>query len=139
MTRFSPTSPVRFDGKVADVHRDRSIVISPAAAGPPRRIDGYSIGVVSGVVGPGPHAGEVHPDGDELLYVVNGSMELILDDGDADAVGAETRIVLRTGDAYVVPRGVWHTVHENALPGLSNVQCGHDHGSLREPKERERK
>src|ERR1700730_10460906 len=38
------------------------------------------IGAIPNIDGPGPHGGEVHPDGDEFLYVVTGTMELILDD-----------------------------------------------------------
>jgi mannose-6-phosphate isomerase-like protein (cupin superfamily) len=74
----------------------------------PGRVDGYTIGVVTVPEGPGPHLGEMHPDGDEFLHVVSGSMQLIVDDGDADAVGSETVVVLRAGDACVVPKGVWH-------------------------------
>jgi quercetin dioxygenase-like cupin family protein len=37
-------------------------------------------------------------------------VEVILDDGDQHTVGAETSVVLRQGDAFVVPRGVWHQV-----------------------------
>jgi quercetin dioxygenase-like cupin family protein len=78
--------------------------------GPPKRIDGYSIGVIPNLDGPAPHRGEVHPDGDELLYLVNGVIEVVLDDGDAQTVGVETTVVLRAGDAFIVPRGVWHNV-----------------------------
>jgi hypothetical protein len=47
------------------------------------------------------------PDGDEFFYLVNETMELILDGGDERAASVETRVVLRSGDAYIVPRGVW--------------------------------
>lgn len=101
-------SPVPFNGKVVDIARDWSMRIRSTQPGPPQRMDGYTIGAVAIAVGPGPHGGENHPDGDEFLYLVSGDMELILDDGDEAVVGAETKIVLRQGDAYVVPRGVWH-------------------------------
>ena len=101
-TAFNP-SPVRFEGSVADIARDWSMNIRSALPGPPRRIDGYTIGAIPNIDGPGPHGGEIHPDGDEFLYVVSGTMELILDDGDERAVGVETRIQLRSGEAYVVP------------------------------------
>jgi quercetin dioxygenase-like cupin family protein len=99
-----------FAGKVAQITRqgEASIVSSPA--GPPIRIDGYSIGVIPNLEGPAPHRGEVHPDGDELLYLVSGAIEVALDDGDQETVGAETTVVLRGGDAFIVPRGVWHNV-----------------------------
>ena len=60
--------------------------------GPPKRIDGYTVGVIPNLEGPSPHRGEVHPDGDE------------------QTIGAETIVALRDGDAFVVPRGVWHQV-----------------------------
>jgi hypothetical protein len=53
---------------------------------------------IPNIDGPGPHGGEVHPDGDEFLYVVSGTMELILDDGDERAVGVETKVLVRSGD-----------------------------------------
>ena len=99
---------VTFAGKVARLWRDDSVGIEDAPPGPPKRIDGYTIGAVTVVEGPGPHRGEMHPDGDEFLHVVSGTMELILDDGDADSIGTETVVVLRAGDACVVPRGMWH-------------------------------
>src|SRR3954453_18856703 len=37
--------------------------------GPPARLDGHTIGVCA-IGGPSPHGGEMHPDGDELLYVI---------------------------------------------------------------------
>jgi catechol 2,3-dioxygenase-like lactoylglutathione lyase family enzyme len=52
-----------------------------------------------------PHRGEMHPDGDELLYLVSGSVEIVLEDDDR-----EERVGLEPGQAFVVPRGVWHRV-----------------------------
>jgi hypothetical protein len=102
MTTAPKASPVRFEGSVANIARDWSMTITSAPPGPPRRIDGYTIGAIPNIDGPGPHGGEVHPDGDEFLYVVTGTMELILDDGDERAVGVETKVLLRPGDAYLV-------------------------------------
>ena len=97
-----------FSGRVARLGRDDSVWIEDAPPGPPKRIDGYTIGAVTVAVGAGPHLGEMHPDGDELLHVVSGTLELIVDDGDAERVGSETVTVLAAGDACVVPRGAWH-------------------------------
>jgi mannose-6-phosphate isomerase-like protein (cupin superfamily) len=102
------SSPVRFAGSVADIAPDRAISIRTSPPGPPPRIDGFTIGAIPDVDGPELHGGEMHPDGDEFLYLVRGTMELILDDGDRRTVGTETKVLLRAGDAYVVPRGVWH-------------------------------
>jgi mannose-6-phosphate isomerase-like protein (cupin superfamily) len=123
-------SPVPFAGSVANIDRDQTITIAPAPPGPPRRIDGYTVGAIPGIEGAGPHGGEVHPDGDELLLVVSGTMELILDDGDERAVGVETKVVLRSGDAYVVPRGVWHRLEAVEPSYLVHVTPG-PHGGHR--------
>jgi len=138
MAKNYEISPVHFQGSVADIHPDRSVEIRAAPPGPPRRIDGYTIGAVPNVQGPGPHGGEVHPDGDEFLYVVSGAMELILDDGDRQKVGAETRILLRSGDAYVVPRGVWHRLEPTEPSYLVHVTPGPngDHRPLHAAGER---
>jgi mannose-6-phosphate isomerase-like protein (cupin superfamily) len=104
------------------------MTIRSAPPGPPQRIDGYTIGAVQNIDGPGPHRGEVHPDGDEFLYVLRGAMELILDDGDDRAVGVETTVVLRAGDAYVVPRGVWHRLESVEPSDLIHVTPGPNGG-----------
>ena len=116
--------PVNFSHKVAMLRRDFSVRIEDAAPGPPSRIDGYTIGSVNVGVGPGPHLGEMHPDGDEFLHVVTGSMQLIVDIGDADAAGTETVVVLGPGDACVVPRGVWHHLIANEPSVLVHVTPG---------------
>ena len=49
---------------------------------------------------------EMHPGEDEFLYLVEGSIDVILrDDPDDDA---QRCIELRAGCACVVPKGVWH-------------------------------
>jgi quercetin dioxygenase-like cupin family protein len=51
----------------------------------------------------GPTRWERHPDDDELLYLLTGEMDLtILGDG------APTRVTLRAGSLFIMPRGVWH-------------------------------
>ena len=128
MTNSPQLSAVHFEGNVAHLRSDGSIRIASAPPGPPQRIDGYSIGVVPNIDGPGPHRGEMHPDGDEFLYVVSGTMELILDDGDQQRVGVETTVLLRSGDAYVVPRGVWHRLESVEPSYLVHVTPGPNGG-----------
>jgi mannose-6-phosphate isomerase-like protein (cupin superfamily) len=72
--------------------------------GPPPRIDGFTVGAPMLVTEP-PHTGEMHPDADELLYLVSGRVRvrLELDDGDRE-------VDLRADQAIVVPRGVWHRI-----------------------------
>jgi mannose-6-phosphate isomerase-like protein (cupin superfamily) len=84
----------------------------------PARIDGYTIGAPFVTHDP-PHAGEMHPDGDELLFAVSGRFDvtLELDAGPRD-------LQLRAGDALVVPRGVWHLVTMQEPGQLVHVTPG---------------
>jgi mannose-6-phosphate isomerase-like protein (cupin superfamily) len=120
----SEPSPVPFEGKRANITRDGAITVVPAPPGPPQRIDGYTIGAIPYLDGASPHAGEVHPDGDEFLYVVSGAIEVVLDDGDERGAGTETKVLLRAGDAYVVPRGVWHVLETVEPSYLVHVTPG---------------
>jgi mannose-6-phosphate isomerase-like protein (cupin superfamily) len=98
--------------------------VKPNPGGPPRRIDGYSVGAPMITRDP-PHNGEMHPDGDELLYVVSGRFAVTLE------LDAEHRDVeLREGDALVVPRGVWHLVRMQEPGRLVHVTPG-PHGEHR--------
>ncbi|MEO1209298.1 MAG: cupin domain-containing protein [Cyanobacteria bacterium J06638_20] len=48
---------------------------------------------------------EMHPAGDEFVYLLSGRVELILEQN-----GAEDVIPLKTPGTYaLVPRGIWHT------------------------------
>jgi mannose-6-phosphate isomerase-like protein (cupin superfamily) len=46
---------------------------------------------------------EVHPGGDELLYLLAGAIDVVLDEPDG-----ELTVRLEGGRACLVPRGVWH-------------------------------
>src|SRR5262245_40066559 len=47
---------------------------------------------------------EMHPAGDEFLYVIEGALELaLLEDA------TPKRMVPSAGEAIVVPRGIWHS------------------------------
>jgi mannose-6-phosphate isomerase-like protein (cupin superfamily) len=54
---------------------------------------------------PPPHAGERHPDGDELLYLIAGNATVVIEHPEG-----EERVALEAGDACIVPRGLWHRV-----------------------------
>jgi mannose-6-phosphate isomerase-like protein (cupin superfamily) len=69
----------------------------------PRRIDGYTVGAPIVRQDP-PHGGEMHPDGDELLYVVSGRFNVSLE------LDERRDVEVRQGEALVVPRGVWHLI-----------------------------
>jgi mannose-6-phosphate isomerase-like protein (cupin superfamily) len=86
-----------------DLHHDLSVTPRATKPGPPERIDGVTIGFVS-VTGNSPHNGEVHPDGDEILYVISGRLRVI---GESDPNSA---LDLGPGDACIVRKGEWHRV-----------------------------
>jgi quercetin dioxygenase-like cupin family protein len=46
---------------------------------------------------------EMHPAGDEVLYLASGELELIL-----DMDGREHRVSFRAGETFIVPKGIWH-------------------------------
>ena len=111
--------PVELASQVVGIERTSGrVVLVPQTGGPPTRIDGHTIGVVS-VSGEPPHGGEVHPDGDELLYVISGriNVHLELDTGDQD-------IELAPGQAQVVPRGVWHQITTIETAQLLHITPG---------------
>ena len=71
-------------------------------AGPPERVDGYAIGVVSSL---GPPHSEMHPDGDEVLILVSGRLTVTLE----ERKGPRS-VELLPGQGLIVPKGVWHQV-----------------------------
>lgn len=86
-----------------DIHRDLSIEARQRRPGPPERIDGMTVGILT-LTEDTPHNGEMHPDGDELLHVISGKIRVACDSApDAD-------LVLGPGDTCIVPRGEWHKV-----------------------------
>jgi mannose-6-phosphate isomerase-like protein (cupin superfamily) len=90
--------------KVFDIGRDLSITAREVKAGPPMRIDGMTVGIVT-MDHDAPHGGEVHPDGDEILYVISGRARVIAESTPDEAVE------LRPGDACIVRQGEWHRVN----------------------------
>jgi hypothetical protein len=56
----------------------RARIVEQPPRRPPVRIDGYSVGAPT-LTGDAPHDGEMHPDGDELLYMVSGAVTVRLE------------------------------------------------------------
>jgi mannose-6-phosphate isomerase-like protein (cupin superfamily) len=46
---------------------------------------------------------EMHPLGDEVIFLVAGAIDVVLEEG-----GAESAVALEAGHATIVPRGAWH-------------------------------
>lgn len=61
----------------------------------------------------------MHPDGDELLYLVSGAVTVTL-----ELSGGNTQVDLGAGEAVVVPRGVWHQVTSREPGQLIHVTPG---------------
>ena len=97
--------PVRFDPREFAVALSRSFSATaiPERADPQIPVDGAVFGVAT-MTENSPHAGERHPDGDEVLYLISGRIRVVFtDDPVAD-------IDVAPGDGLLVPKGLWHRV-----------------------------
>ena len=96
----------------------RARLVDQVSGRPPQRIDGLTIGAPQ-IVGDPPHGGEMHPDGDELLFLVSGAVTVTL-----ELPGGKTEVDLGAGDAIVVPQGVWHQITSREPGQLIHVTPG---------------
>jgi quercetin dioxygenase-like cupin family protein len=120
VSRIERVDPARH---AFDIHRDLSVSPRARKPGPPERIDGMTLGVVS-LSADAPHGGEVHPDGDEILFVISGRLRV---SGDS---APDAPLELGPGEACIVPRGEWHRVHVLEPARLVHVTPG-PHGDHR--------
>jgi mannose-6-phosphate isomerase-like protein (cupin superfamily) len=96
--------PIRFDAHDC-LHLGADLAISRGnGANPFNGFAGFTFTPVS-MTHDAPHGGEMHPDGDEILYVVAGRIAVTLE------LGRDETTELGPGQGLVVPRGVWHRVH----------------------------
>jgi mannose-6-phosphate isomerase-like protein (cupin superfamily) len=96
----------------------RARLVDQLSGRPPQRIDGFTIGAPH-LAGDPPHDGEMHPDGDELLYLVSGAATVTL-----ELSGGTTPVGLGAGDALVVPQGVWHQITTREPAQLIHITPG---------------
>jgi mannose-6-phosphate isomerase-like protein (cupin superfamily) len=96
----------------------RARLVDQVAGRPPQRIDGFTVGAPR-IAGDPPHGGEMHPDGDELLYLVSGAVTVTL-----ELPGGHTQVDLGAGDAVVVPQGVWHNIATREPGQLIHITPG---------------
>jgi mannose-6-phosphate isomerase-like protein (cupin superfamily) len=120
-TRHIPVGePFELSGQIVGLEREtgRAVLVDRASWATEWRINGYTI-ESSEVDGAPMHGGEVHPDADELLYLVSGRIRvrLELEDGDREAV-------VRAGQALAIPRGTWHLIVVDEPGQLINVTPG---------------
>jgi mannose-6-phosphate isomerase-like protein (cupin superfamily) len=86
--------------------------------GPPARLDGWTVGECP-IGGEEPHGGEMHPDGDELLYVIDGRLRIVL-----ELDGGERLVEAEAGQAVVVPQGTWHRFVPGVPGRIVNITPG---------------
>ena len=99
------TDPISFDPATHTVGlgRDLSASLVPARPDPPIPVDGFTFGVAT-MSESAPHDGEMHPDGDEVLFLISGRARVTFEAPETDD------IEMQPGDGLVVPKGVWHRV-----------------------------
>ena len=100
MKKIISTDASRFS---FDINRDLRDSTRERKPGPPERIDGMTVGVVT-MEHDAPHGGEVHPDGDEILYVISGRLRVA---GDS---APDEPLEMGHGAECVVKKGEWHKV-----------------------------
>jgi uncharacterized cupin superfamily protein len=62
---------------------------------------------------------EMHPNGDEFVYLLRGSIDLLLE----QPSGIES-IELRDSGAILVPRGIWHTAKVHTPSRMLHTTMG---------------
>jgi quercetin dioxygenase-like cupin family protein len=108
-----PVDPSRFS---FNIQRDLSVVAAEQKPGPPERVDGLTVGIVT-LTHDAPHNGEVHPDGDEILYVISGRLRVESD-------SSTNPLELGPGGACIVRKGEWHKVRVLEPSQLLHVTPG---------------
>ena len=86
-------------------------------SGPFNRFSGFTFTPVS-MSQDAPHGGEMHPDGDEIIFVFSGGIEVTLE--------YETKLVVSVapGEGIVIPRGIWHKVHVLEPVNMATISPG---------------
>lgn len=62
---------------------------------------------------------EMHPEGDEIVYILSGSVDFLLEEN-----GAVKKIEVRGKGLIVIPRGVWHTAKTNSPCTAMHITLG---------------
>lgn len=110
--------PIDLADAILGLRRDGEAQLIEHSNGPPPRIDGLTIGAPRMTREP-PHAGEMHPDGDELLLLLSGGVTVVVEDEEPPR-----RVRLTPGQALVIPRGTWHRVLLNEASQILHITPG---------------
>lgn len=97
--------PIKFNPRTHIIGLGHDLLASkiPESPDPPVPVEGVTFGVAA-MSENSPHGGEMHPDGDEVLYLIAGRARVVFLDTDAED------IEMQAGDGLVVPKGAWHRV-----------------------------
>ena len=97
--------PERFDPASHSIGLDRYLAATkmPEQPDPPVPVNGITFGVAT-MSENSPHGGEMHADGDEILYLISGHARVVFLESPLDDID------LRPGDGLLVPRSTWHRV-----------------------------
>jgi len=91
------------ENQTVAITRELTAETMPARPDPAIPVDGYTFGVAT-MSENSPHDGEMHPDGDEVLYLISGKVRVTLE---FDPV---QELDMLPGDGMIVPKGIWHRV-----------------------------
>jgi len=94
-----------------------------AAAFP--RLDSFNDGAIYVGRFSGQTPWERHPDADELLYVLDGAVDITL-----LTAGGPAQVSVAAGSAFVVPRGLWH--RQLARPSVTLLAAVPDNSEISE-------
>jgi quercetin dioxygenase-like cupin family protein len=100
-----------------DIFRDLSVKPRQRKPGPPERIDGMTVGILT-MSEDAPHDGEMHPDGDEILHVISGKIRVTSD------TAPNEDLIMGAGDTCIVPKGEWHKVSSLETTRLIHITPG---------------
>ena len=62
---------------------------------------------------------EMHPGGDEILFLISGEMTLVFEEGTGERL-----VALKAGRLAIVPKGVWHTARMDKACVLLTITDG---------------
>jgi len=85
------------------ISRDLRMSLVEHQPGRPPVCDGLMVGIADMVRDP-PHEGELHPDGDELIYIISGRVRVVGESAPGEPCE------LGPGEACIVAKGEWHRV-----------------------------